>query len=317
MLPTRRAVHPLVLAALLVPLDGCADGSARPGATAGEGTATTTTAAATTTAAVDSTTTTATTTTLESTSGPQDGSSSSADPGTGGATSTGAGATGPVPEDCIGAALGGPFVVADGAPAFAFELPMTPDVDYRRLEVRFAFDPADWGGECYNPYYQPPKLVPVFHQFLTLRRGTHWCKGGNLGEFALNGPGKDKLIAEVYHKDPPWEGAGCGPEVEPFAIFGGEKAATPTPGQMNPVELIYDAVAGTIEMTIAGQAYAGAPHPDASLRAFAGHPVFLVFSNTESHECYDAEGNMSDAAVCCHAPSWGWVFDAIEYRLCK
>ncbi len=212
--------------------------------------------------------------------------------------------------------FGGPFTVVDGTPSFGFELPMQPGVEYTRLEVRFGFDPADWGGECYNPYYDPPKLVPVFHQFLTLRRGVHWCKGGNLGEYALQGPGKDKMVAEVYWRDPPWEGNGCGPEVLPFKIFGGEPTVVPTPGQMNQVELIYDAAGGVIQMTIADQLLNGAPHPDAVLRADEGVPLILHFSNSETNECYDAEGNPSDAAVCCHAPSYGWIFDDIEARLC-
>lgn len=312
-----RSPRLLALALLSAPTSGCADDGPRPGTTAADTTGAATTATTSTATTADLTSTAAASTTGATTGAPPGSSGATADPGTAGPTSTGPASTGPVPEDCIEEGLGGPFVVADGAPSFAFELPMTPDVDYRRLEVRFAFDPVDWGGECYNPYYQPPKLVPVFHQMLTLRRGAHWCKGGNLGEFALTGPGKDKLTAEVYHKDPPWEGSGCGPEVEPFAIFGAAKTVVPTPGQMNQVELVYDAGAATIEMAIAGQMFTGAPHPDASLRAFAGHPLFLVFSNSESNECYDAEGNMSDAATCCHAPSWGWVFDAIEYRLCK
>ena len=220
-------------------------------------------------------------------------------------------------ETCEDVVFGGPFTVVDGTPSFAFALPMQPGVVYTRLEVRFGFDPADWGGECYNPYYDPPKLVPVVHQFLTLRRGMHWCKGGNLGEYALQGPGKDKMVAEVYWRDPPWDGNGCGPEVMPFAIFGGEPTVIPTPGQMNQVELIYDAAGGAIQMTIADQLLNGAPHPDAVLRADEGVPVILHFSNSETNECYDSGGNPSDAAVCCHAPSYGWTFDNIEARLCR
>lgn len=245
------------------------------------------------------------------------GSSGAATGGSSGAGSSGTGdSSGSLEPSCEDLVLGGPFTVTPETPNFSFPLPMTPGVAYSRLEVRFTFDPADWGGLCYNPYYQPPKLVPVFHQFMTLRRGEHWCKGGNLGEFALAGPDKNRLIAEVYYQEPPWEGPGCGPEIVPFEIFGGEHTVFPVQGQANPVELVYDALGGSISMSIAGEVFEGSPHPDAALLATESHPIVLNFSFSESNECYDAEGNPSDQAVCCHAPSFGWSFDAIEVRLC-
>lgn len=232
-------------------------------------------------------------------------------------TTTATTTTEPDELDCQELALGGPYTVTAETPAFPFELPMTPGVAYRRLEVRFTFDPADWGGQCYNPYYDPPKLVPVFHQLLTLRRGPHWCKGGNLGEFSFQGPDKNRLIAEVWYQDPPWDGPGCGPEITPFAPFGGEHDLAPISGQANPVELIYDADADALQLTIGDLALDGVPHPDAELLAPEGWPLVLTFSFENANECYDAAGNQSDAAVCCHAPSLGWTFDAIAVTLCQ
>ncbi|MBK9756690.1 MAG: hypothetical protein IPO88_24955 [Nannocystis sp.] len=308
---------------VLVGLHGCAE-AGRPGADA-EGTSVSTAIADATTGTptptstslttTDASTSTATTTTTTTTSADTTGAAGTATDTTGpGASSTTTDTPG---ELCEALSFGGPFTVTADTPSFAFELPMTPGVEYARLEVRFNFDPADWGGECYNPYYQPPKLVPVFHQFLTIRRGAHWCKGGNIGEYALTGPGKQKLVAEVYWKDPPWQGPGCGPETAPFKIFGGEPMVVPTPGQMNPVELIYDAAGAAIQLSIADKLLVGEPHPDARLQADDGYPLILHFSNSETLECYDVEGKQSDTATCCHAPSLGWTFDAIEVKLCR
>lgn len=309
----------LVLAHALAACSEGAGGAASGGPTAEPTTEVTTAAASSSGASSDASTAAATNTTTGAggSSGATGGSS-----GSGGSSSTGdasgsSGSSGPSEPVCEDLVLGGPFTVAPETPNFSFPLPMTPGVAYSRLEVRFTFDPADWGGMCYNPYYNPPKLVPVFHQFMTLRRGEHWCKGGNLGEFALAGPDKNRLIAEVYYHDPPWEGPGCGPEIVPFEIFGGEHTVLPVQGQANPVELVYDAAGGAISMAIAGEVFEGAPHPDAALLATESHPIVLNFSFSESNECYDAEGNPSDQAVCCHAPSFGWTFDAIEVRLCK
>lgn len=306
-------------ASVLVGLLGCAE-TGRPG-TGAEATGMSTLADTTTgtstptstafTTADESTSAATTTTTTPDSTGAAGMATGTTGPGESSATTEAPG------ELCETLDFGGPFTVTADTPSFAFELPMTPGVEYARLELRFDFDPADWGGECYNPYYQPPKLVPVFHQFLTIRRGAHWCKGGNIGEFALTGPGKQKLVAEVYWKDPPWQGSGCGPETAPFEIFGAEPMVVPTPGQMNPVELIYDAAGATIQLSIADKLLAGEPHPDARLQADDGYPLILHFSNSETNECYDAQGNPSDTATCCHAPSLGWTFDAIEVKLCR
>ena len=87
-------------------------------------------------------------------------------------------------------------------------------------------------------------------------------------------------------------------------------------GEPPPVRVLYDAEAGALDVEIGGQLFNGTPHPDASLSALDGAPLFLVFSLEIAVECYDAEGNPDDNATCCHAPSWGWSYDQIRYTLC-
>lgn len=212
--------------------------------------------------------------------------------------------------------LGGPFEVTPQTTAHEFPLPLTPEQPYSRLEVELEFTISDWGGQCYNPYYDPPKLVPVFHKLLTLQRGAHWCKGGNLAGLELRGPGKDRLNGQVYFKEEPWGGSGCGPAIEPHAIFGGEKNLALAAGETHSLRFVYDASGGEITVELNDQLFVGTPHPAAELLALAGHPLHLVLSFENSLECFDAQGDPQDDAVCCHAPSWGWVYESVSYTLC-
>lgn len=282
---------------------GSSTGDATEDASAGE-TSAATTASATTTTSSAMTTTTATSGDATGSSGASVGATSEGD------TSTGGGSR------CVHEVLGGPFEVTPQSTAHEFALPMQPDTPYSRLEVELVFTLTDWGGNCYNPYYDPPKLVPVFHKLLTLQRGTHWCKGGDLGALELRGPNKNSLNGEVYFKETPWGGSGCGPEVTPHAIFGNQPGLQLAAGQTHALRFVYDAALSEITAEFNGQLFTGTPHPDAQLLAQAGSPLHLVLSFENSFECYDAQGDPDDNAVCCHAPSWGWIYDQVEYTLC-
>jgi len=219
--------------------------------------------------------------------------------------------------ECESIEVGGPFESTMGNPGFAFELPLEPDTPYRRLTVTLDLTPNDWGGQCYNPYYDPPKLVPVFHNFLVVQRGQHWCKGGNLGGIQLRGPGSNRMIGNVYYKEMPWGGSGCGPAVEPHSIFGGEKNLMIPQGETRAVTYVHDADAGVIDLAIGDAMFSGTPHPESQLLALPGYPLYLTLSRNEWLECYNAQGEEEPGAVCCHGPSIGWVYDAVNVEICR
>jgi len=207
------------------------------------------------------------------------------------------------------------YEATPSTPSKTLALPLEPGVTYSRLELEYSFQPADWGGNCYNPVYSPPKSVPQFHTLLSLQRGMHWCKGGSLLGISARGPGKNQLRVQTHWKDPPHTGSGCGQseEFEPIPTI--KKALDP--GSMHHVRVVYDTAASLVEVTIDGQTYTGTPLPGTTITPLASHPIAVRLSLPEWLECYDASGNHTDAAACCWIPSVGWTFQDLEYRVCK
>ncbi len=206
------------------------------------------------------------------------------------------------------------YTVTPQDPSRTFALPLEDGAVYSRLEVQYTFQPADWGGSCYNPVYSSPKSVPQFHSLLSIQRGMHWCKGGSILDISARGPGKNQLVVKTHWQDPPHSGSGCGQsqEFEPMPTI--KKALDPN--TKHTIEVVYDTAANLVEVTVDGQLYSGAPLAAAWIKPVASHPIALRLSLPEWLECYDANGAHTDAAACCWIPSVGWTFEDLTYTVC-
>jgi hypothetical protein len=207
------------------------------------------------------------------------------------------------------------FVCSEGDPVRLVEVPLAPGVDYRRASITFEFMPTDWQGGCYNPYYDPPRWVAVFNYVVELRRGTHWCRGGNIFNLTLRGPDDNQVWFDTYYKD--HVAADCSTYTE-------HRILDPRPGQnlaldeFHAVSIVYDTVSESAVLDFDSGAlhFTGTTLPEAHIVTDGSHAFHIVFGLDGFFECYNEAGEEDPAAACCHVPPVGWRFRNLVYEFC-
>lgn len=205
------------------------------------------------------------------------------------------------------------FEVTDDEPSRQVMLPLASGTAYRTLTVETDVQPR-WNGECFNPAGRPPGPMAVFQYLLEIRRGSAWCRGGNLLELTVRGPGTNRIGANSYFSD--GIGSRCTELPEHVAI---EPASHDLEeGMRYPVRVHYDLAAHTVQADIGERGYSGDADPAVTLVGNPDVPIQLVFSLERYSECYDpTTGAKSDSAPCCHRPSTGWIYRGLRIVLCE
>ncbi len=240
--------------------------------------------------------------------------------GTGGAAG-GGGSAGQGSLSCSSGQQAFSYTVTQGEQFKRIPLPLTPGVEYRRVTLSFDYTPTQWSGTCYNPAGGSNKAgFPKFESFLALKRGNHWCKGGNLFEVTLQGPApghgaSNKAIAQSFYKAKQYTGSGCGGSDVEAKIFNGSHGLSE--GAKYHAEVVYDADLHTLSADFGPTQHSGST--DATMKLVAnGSEVWNVVMSFDGGylECYNDQGQKDPNAPCCYGPSIGWVFENLSWELC-
>lgn len=219
---------------------------------------------------------------------------------------------------CVSGAFPGPHTNIPGNPQFDFEIPAATGVEYSTFHVEF--DATPWWGDlqCYNTYYHPPQLIPIYHRMATLQYGHHWCQAGNLFNVNMQGPDRNRVNVWVWNVDPSDYGNGC-QDYDLVTILDGGSMSMPG-GDLVHVEIDLDMPALTMTMRIGSDTYTAALLADQPLEASASHPLVFVlsFDQEPGVHCADENG-VEDPAneQCCWPPSYDWMYEDIAYELCE
>ena len=191
-------------------------------------------------------------------------------------------------------------------------LPLMPGVEYRFIEIALDFTVGDWNGTCYNPAAgSNPDQFPVWQELLALKRGNHWCKGGNAFSVTTQGGDFGHLISKSYYKEEIWNGSGCGEtDIEADIIDASHAFAVDVPTSTT---ITYDRVAGTLTVDMDGQVETGPLHPDVHVVGSVEHDWNAVASFDGGYlGCYGPPGDDR----CCHIPSLDWTFAHLAITAC-
>ena len=251
------------------------------------------------------------------------GAGGSTSGGVGGAVGGGAGTTNDAGPTCKTGTESFHFVVTSGEQFKRIALPLDVGVKYRRLELSFAYTATAWSPTCYNPAAggSTKSGFPAFESLVSLKRGSHWCKGGNLFELTLHGPGSGqgastKAQAESFYKQKIHTGSGCGTSDVEAKIFSGNHGISA--GSKHTAKIIFDADQGTLSADLGPTQHQGSVASGVDLIANAGDVWNVVLSfDGGSLECYDSQGKADPTAPCCWLPSIGWVFDDLVWKVCS
>lgn len=226
---------------------------------------------------------------------------------------------------------GGPLICASGTETFKLTvsqaeqfkripLPLKPGVEYRRVTLQFDYVPTAWSGTCYNPATTKKLGFPIFESLIALKRGNHWCKGGDLFEVTLQGPASghgasNKADAQTYYKAKQFTGSGCGGSDVEAKIFNGAHGISA--GTVQSATITYDQAKGTLVADVGPSTHTGLISPLAKLIANGSEQWNVVFSSDGGFlECYNAQGQADPTAPCCWGPSIGWVFQNLTWEIC-
>ncbi|HMR80711.1 MAG TPA: hypothetical protein PKD61_36625 [Polyangiaceae bacterium] len=116
------------------------------------------------------------------------GSGAGASGGSGGAGASGGGGGGPGALKCTSGTEKFKFVVSENQHTKRVALPLNPGVEYRKITLQFSYTPTQWSGHCFNPATSKGSGFPKFESWVSLKRGPHWCKGGNAFSISMQGP---------------------------------------------------------------------------------------------------------------------------------
>jgi hypothetical protein len=200
-------------------------------------------------------------------------------------------------------------------------LPLKPGVEYRRVTLAFDYVPTAWSGTCYNPASSKKVAFPKFESLVSLKRGNHWCKGGNLFELTLQGPApgygaSNKAIAQTFYKNQQHTGSGCGGSDVEAPIFNQTHSVSAGSTKYS-AKLVYDATLGTLDADVGPSTHTGTVSPLAKLVANGTEQWNVVLSFDGGFlECYDSQGQPDPNAPCCWGPSIGWVFENLTWEIC-
>ena len=214
------------------------------------------------------------------------------------------------------------FVVSTAEQYRRIPLPLDVGVEYRRVELSFSYTATAWSPTCYNPAAggTTKSGFPAFESLVALKRGAHWCKGGNVFELTLHGPApghgaNDKAQAETYYKQQYHSGSGCGTIDVEAKIFSGSHGISA--GAKHTAKVVFDADLGTLSADLGPTQHQGSIAPGAKLVANPGDTWNVVLSFDGGYkECYGPQGQEDPTAACCWLPSMGWVFDDLTWKVC-
>lgn len=214
------------------------------------------------------------------------------------------------------------FVVSPAEEYRRIPLPLDAGVEYRRVELTFGYTATAWSPTCYNPAAggSTKSGFPAFESLVALKRGSHWCKGGNLFELTLHGPAPshgagNKAQAETYYKQQYHSGSGCGTTDVQAKLFSDSHGISA--GVKNTAKLVFDADLGTLSADLGPTQHQGAIPSGAKLVANEGDTWNVVLSFDGGYlECYGPQGQEDPSAPCCWLPSIGWEFDDLTWTVC-
>lgn len=215
------------------------------------------------------------------------------------------------------------FVVSESEQFKRIALPLETGVEYRRVELTFGYTPTDWSPTCVNPAAggTTKSGFPAFESLVALKRGAHWCKGGDLFELTLHGPAPghgagNKVQAETYYKHQIHTGSGCGTTDVESTLFVGAHGVSA--GASYVANVVYDAPSATLSVDLGPTQHQGTIPVSAKLIANPGETWYVVLSFDGGFlECYDSQGQENPAAPCCWLPSIGWAFDDLTWKICR
>jgi len=184
------------------------------------------------------------------------------------------------------------FVVSSAEQFRRIPLPLDVGVEYRRVELTFGYTPTAWSPTCYNPAAggSTKSGFPAFESLVALKRGSHWCKGGNLFELTLHGPAPghgagNKAQAETYYKQQAHSGSGCGTTDVHAKLFSDSHGISA--GVQHTAKLVFDADLGTLSADLGPTQHQGTIPSGAKLVANAGDTWNVVLSFDGGYlECY-------------------------------
>lgn len=213
---------------------------------------------------------------------------------------------------CVTGSVKQPVTISDATQTLKVPLPLENATRYDTVSISANFSVPTWNGTCFNPAAgSNPNEFPVFQVLLALKRGQHWCKGGNAFTVSTQGPDGGRLIAQSFYRHDVWQGSGCGdPDVE-TDIF--NVAHTLSAGGSYAFDVDADFNAGTFSIAMDGQSYDGTLAPEIEIVGNDAEPWTLVFSFDGGYlGCFGEEGDDR----CCHIPSLEWVFSEVTYSAC-
>jgi hypothetical protein len=219
---------------------------------------------------------------------------------------------------CVTGSYVGPHSNVPGDPQIKIELPATEGVEYRTFHVEYDVTPW-WGGlQCYNTYYHPPTVIPIYHRMATLQYGHHWCQAGNVFNINMQGPNRNQLNVWVWIVQPQDYGNGCH-VYDLVTILDGESMSMPE-GDLIHVSIDLDLPSLTMSFQIGSDSYSAPLMADQPLIASASHPLVFVlsFDQEPGVHCADENG-VEDPAneQCCWPPSYDWAYEDLSYELCE
>ncbi len=223
--------------------------------------------------------------------------------------------TGP---NCVTGSFPGPYTAVPGDPQVKIQLDAVDGVEYSTFHVEFDATPW-WGGlQCYNTYYHPPTVIPIYHRMATLQYGNHWCQAGNIFNINMQGPNKNRLNVWVWNVQPGDYGNGCH-VYDLVTILDGESMSMPE-GDVVPVTIDLDMPSLTMDFQIGSDHYTAPLMADQPLIASASHPLVFIlsFDQEPGVHCADENG-VEDPGneQCCWPPSYNWIYEDIAYELCE
>lgn len=152
-----------------------------------------------------------------------------------------------------------------------------------------------------------------FQVLLDVRRGSRFCKGGNLISMTARGPDNDDLWVNTYYSET-IVSSGCS-GAEEYSVLGSRPNSPLELGVSTPIRMHMDATDRSVDVEIGSVMRTGTMDPDMEIRSTAAGDFFLVTSLELFLECYAPGGGEGD--TCCHIPSVGWTYRNLRYTACR
>ncbi len=213
---------------------------------------------------------------------------------------------------CVSGSVKQPVTISDATQSVKIPLPLLAATRYDTVNVSATFVVPTWNGTCFNPAAgSNQNEFPVFQALLALKRGNHWCKGGNAFTVSAQGPDGGRLIAQTFYRHDVWQGEGCGdPDIQ-ADIFGIDHSLSA--GGTYAFDVAADFAAGTFRVEMDGHSYSGTFPPEVEVVGSDAEPWTLVFSFDGGYlGCFGEAGDDR----CCHIPSLNWTYSDISYSAC-